>query len=62
MDESVYNYMTTGKCDGSLIAISDIPDPTLKFIIEKVSTLYVLYGCLLKSCKYSVLDCGCREQ
>lgn len=53
--EPVYHYMATGKCDGSLIDVSELPDPTLQFVIEKVSiTSSVVDSLCLLCCMYNV--------
>ena len=35
--ESLYHYMATGKCDGSLFNTTHLPDSTLQFVIDKVA-------------------------
>lgn len=35
--ESLYHYMATGKCDGSLFNTAHLPDSTLQFVIDKVA-------------------------
>ena len=45
--EPVYHYIASGKCDGSLIDVSDIPDPTLQFVVEKVTKTSVVVDSLL---------------
>ena len=37
--EPVYKYLCTGECTGIQLSNEDAPDPTLKFVLEKVSDL-----------------------
>ena len=32
----VYSYLSTGKCNNIDWQLEDVPDPTLKFAVEKV--------------------------
>ena len=41
MAPCVFNYICTGRLTSVDVPLEHIPDPTLKFILEKVDTMYV---------------------
>ena len=36
----VYDYLCTGKNTGIVVSSDEIPDPTLRFVVDKVGHLY----------------------